>query len=693
MDINEYKIELMNEIASISKEKMCSQREAFVYYTTNFLEEMGEIYEFNESYFENIGNNRANILIDGYYYDKIQRELSLVVAYFDEIDVNSTLKWNDVDKLIKQSMNFFKNLDYIIENGEEASLGYSTAKFVKEYWTAFKKLKIVIISNLEVANSKKLKNIKSDDYDAKRVSFSVWGLDRFYRITESRFSQEPSIIHFGDYDEEGILALNASGSECEDYQAYLAIISGNLLSKLYDDYGAKLLEGNVRSFLQNRGKVNKAIRATLISQPDKFFAFNNGIAATANSVKTTEKNGKLYITEVENFQIVNGGQTTASIFNVKYIERKSNLLGVYVPMKLSVIDNKMSETLIPEIAKTANTQNKVSAADFFSNHPFHIKIKDISRRLWAPEIDGNQYKTIWFYERVRGEYRSEMMKMTKAESNRFMMLNPKNQKITKTDLAKFYNSIFGYPYEVSKGAQRNFTFFSELTAKKWIKNNFEFNEEYYKKIIVGKIIFNSLEKMVSNATWYEKAFRANIVTYSIAIFFGEIEAKFSEKAFNYDTIWKIQKLPSKLIRIFKNITYSVFLEITRDVYGRTKNVTEWCKKKDCWIEMKKNMLVKLDGIDSFLVDGSEIIEKEKKIKKEEKEYSKINVQIEVVNKGGAYWEKVMDFGIKNKLLFGKNLSILNIAVNMEKSGKVPSENQCKIIMAILNSYIEEGFKA
>lgn len=74
-------------------------------------------------------------------------------------------------------------------------------------------------------------------------------------------------------------------SASEKYSVYLAIISGELLAALYDEYRDRLLEKNVRSFLQVKGAVNKGIRDTLRDEPEMFLAYNNGISVTAEGVE------------------------------------------------------------------------------------------------------------------------------------------------------------------------------------------------------------------------------------------------------------------------------------------------------------------------------------------------------------------------------------------------------------------------
>jgi AIPR protein/MobA/MobL family len=200
-----------------------------------------------------------------------------------------------------------------------------------------------------------------------------------------------------------------------------------------------MAKANVRTFLQARGKVNQGIRTTILTEPGMFFAYNNGITATAQSVEVEATSSGLKITRILDLQIVNGGQTTASLFHTRRKD-KASLSGIFVQMKLSVIDSDESEKVVPRISEYANTQNRVNAADFFSNHPFHVRLDEFSRRIWAPAQQGAQRETKWFYERARGQYADAQAKLTPAEQKRFKAENPKPQMFTKTDLAKFENT-------------------------------------------------------------------------------------------------------------------------------------------------------------------------------------------------------------------------------------------------------------
>lgn len=305
-------------------------------------------------------------------------------------------------------------------------------------------------------------------------------------------AKEPIEIDFSEFKIGVLPCIEAIDCKSMNYKSYLATIPGDVLVNIYIKHGARLLEGNVRSFLSVRGKVNKDIRKTILTSPEMFFAYNNGIAATAS--KADIEGNSIY--KITNLQIINGGQTTASIANV-VLKEKADVSKVMVPMKLSIVDDEKAEEMIPIISRCDNSQNKVDEADFFANHPYHIRIEELSRKTYAPAVNGNQVQTLWFYERERGQHTQAQMKLTKKQCKNFLERNPKSQVIKKVELAKYLNTYECLPYMVSKGAQINMRNFAKTISKKWEDNDAVFNKFYFQKVVSLAILFKSTEKIIS----------------------------------------------------------------------------------------------------------------------------------------------------------------------------------------------------
>lgn len=467
MDKNEYRELLLSEINVNSKLDTSSTRENFIEYISDLLvnsEELDESIEY--LYFEGLAKNRQKVQIDGYSYSELDNVLSLyvIIPLGESIEIES-LTLTDANKYLSRAKSFISDVDYILEYAEESAPAYDFAIDVQNRFINVKGYKIYLLTDKLM--SRTIKNIDNDILNGKEVEHHIWDIERLYNLYESRMGKEDIIIDLSEFSDYSIPCLSAG--KTEEYEAYLCNIPGMLLANLYNKYGGKLLEGNVRSFLQTKGKVNKGIRETILTKPEMFFAYNNGIAATAHNIEMIEKNGVCYLNKITALQIVNGGQTTASLamalLNDKKEGAEESLKRIFVPMKLSVVSPEKAEKLIPNISRFANSQNKVSDADLWSNHPFHIRMEEISRRIIAPAETGKQYGTNWYYERANGQYKQETYKATQAVKDKFKQRNPKEKMFTKTELAKYMNIKQELPHIASSGGQKSFAKFAESVTK------------------------------------------------------------------------------------------------------------------------------------------------------------------------------------------------------------------------------------
>jgi len=407
-----------------------------------------------------------------------------------------------------------------------------------------------------------------------KVSRHIWDLQRLNQVLSSGSKREAIEIDFQKEFEQLIPCLEISDGN-PDYKTVLAVFPGNILADLYGSYGARLLERNVRTFLQARGKVNKGIRATLNTEPDMFLAYNNGITGTAENIIFNEYKHGTGLKYLRDFQIVNGGQTTASLYHTQKRD-KADLSDVFVQAKICIIsDRRKVDKVVPLISRYSNSQNKVSDADFYANDPFHMEIEELSRTTWAPASAGSNQQTRWFYERARGQYNDEKSKLTPAQRRKFNLENPTRQKFTKTDLAKFENTWNQFPWIVSLGAQKNFR---DFTARISERKGFKADQDYFQKLAVKGILFRSAERIVSSQKY--GGYRANIVTYSLAWI-----SFLSYQRIDLNRIWKQQVLSENLSETIRKISKTVHLHITNPPDGR--NITEWCKKKECWNGLKE----------------------------------------------------------------------------------------------------------
>ena len=692
MNIIDFRKEILDEVALESESNCSTFTDEYINYVTNLMIDLQEIDGYEECYFEKTGKQNKKIMIDGYSFDPIDNTYSIFIANVKNEENMATITSKQIDTLYNRMKNFIEHSlnKFIQENCEESENGYTLACDIEENINKISKFRFYIITDEMLSD--RIKVIEKEKIYDKPVELNVWDIGRVYANVMSTKEKETIEIDLIDKYKKGINCIRVNECGYDEYQAFLAIIPGDMLADLYITYGARLLEGNVRSFLSVRGKVNKSIRNTIINEPNMFFAYNNGIAATASQIGTELRDGNLVITKLKDLQIINGGQTTASIANA-VLKKETDATEIFVPMKLSIIRDEKIEEVVPQISRCANSQNKVDDADFFSNHPYHIRIEEYSRKITTPYIDGNQYGTIWFYERARGQFVQEQMKLTLAQKKKFLLRHPKNQVIKKVELAKYLNAMNGLPHIVSKGTQYNMRNFADKISKEWEKDNSIYNEKYYKNVISLAIIYRETEKLVLAQDWYKevKSYRANVVAYTISILFYIIKTKYPKLTIDFNSIWAKQKMYLGLKKQILVTTKEVFDFINRED-RLTLNVTEWCKKEECWKRAQKhNWTINDSFIDSLVSKESEKIElsESRKIRKLD---NQLNYEIELVNLGEDYWKKVYDWGKNNKILSYNEDIILKKATNYLTTGIIPTDKEAKRVFEIRERLYQEGLK-
>lgn len=624
--------------------------------------------------------------VDGYWFTD-DGVLDLFIADFDSRTELSTLTQTNVSAIFKRLANFLEasKEKELHRDLEETSPEYGLSREIADRNGLIRQARFFLFS--ERTLSERLKALEDNSVADIPISYHVWDVSRLHRQRSSRGHKEALNLDLIEMFGDGVACLPAHLGR-DTYPSYLIVIPGEILSALYDKYGSRLLEQNVRTFLQARGKVNKGIRTTILAEPGMFFAYNNGITATAQEVETRTTDEGLQITRILDLQIVNGGQTTASLFHTARRD-KASLEQVFVQMKLSVVDSEESEQVVPRISEYANTQNRVNAADFFSNHPFHRRMEEFSRRIWAPAQQGAQRETKWFYERARGQYADAQSKLTQAGRRRFKAEYPRPQMFTKTDLAKFENVWEDHPKWVNLGAQKNFARFAARIGKEWVKSPGSFNEFYFRRAIARGIIFRRTEKLVSSQPWYNGGYRANIVAYAIAAI-SEI-CKQRNKGVDFIGIWNTQMLHPSLIDALTVSSLFVNEHITQPPQG-IANITEWCKKDACWQRIQVQVTTLESKLPRAFWDNLVSLEQHKAEERDAKKTQKIDdgiaLQRQVFDVPPKDWTLILEQGMKKKFLTPKEVGVLRIAQQIP--ARIPSEKQSAVLIAVLEKAREEG---
>ena len=512
---------------------------------------------------------RNSYAISGYELDEDDGRLDLFVTLFTGSPKPGRVPRKEVDAAIEGALKFRADAaGGVHKKLEEASPAYDMAERI-HVTKDIGRIRVYVFTDGIV----KAVERPTTQRDGAVVSYHVWDLVGLLRLARSGAHPEPinlKIKELGRFEVPCIEAPASTG----DYRAYLAIFPGPLLAAIYSTFGPRLLELNVRSYLQARGKVNAGIRNTIKKEPEHFLAYNNGISVTAARVDLEPgKAGTLVLTAIDDMQIVNGGQTTASIFNASKKD-KADLSKLYVAAKITVVPPNLIDEFVPKISRYANSQNKVNEADFAANDTFHVSVEQLSRSVWAPAPEGTQKMTKWFYERARGSYADALaQEETTARRDKFKADFPTSQKFTKTDLAKFENSWDQLPHVVSMGAEKNFQEFAIAIGRQ----RRAIDEAEYRNIIARAILFKATETIVTRLRLV--GYRANVVAYSIAYLAHQTESKL-----DLDRIWQSQGVTPRTIKALEAIAPRVYEGLTE--HPGVGNVTEWAKKAACWDEIR-----------------------------------------------------------------------------------------------------------
>ncbi|MGH7641461.1 MAG: AIPR family protein [Candidatus Dormibacteria bacterium] len=626
--------------------------------------------------------------IDGYGGDPASAEgvLSLIVADFNASTEIATLTATEMDSIFKRAMNFLeRSLDHGFRNSlEETSPAFGLVDLIAKRWPAILKVRLLLISNRVL--SARVDGRPAGEQAGVPVTFSLWDLSRLHRFVCSGTGREDLLIEL-EKDFGGALPALPAHLSGTDYEAYLVVVPGSQLAAIYDRWGARLLEQNVRVFLQARGKVNKGIRNTIEHDPEMFFAYNNGITATAEAVeKRTTENGIL-LTGLRNLQIVNGGQTTASI-HAAMRKQDVTLSKVFVQMKLSIVDPGRAIEIVPKISEYANTQNRVSAADFFSNHPFHIRMEEFSRRLFAPSPDGTFRESKWFYERARGQYQDERGRQSEAHRKRFDLEYPRTQVISKTDLAKYLNSWNGHPDTVSRGSQKNFADFAAAIGAEWDRSSDAFNEGFFRESVAKAIAFRETERLVSEQPWYQGGgIRSRVVPYAIAKLAHDAEKR--GRYVDFGGIWRGQALSHHLISALTVASEAVH-GIVVDAGPENPNPLEWAKQPACWSRVQALDMDWPSGWTEMLATAEERASDRRSAAKDQRLLNGIEAQTLVLKAGGPFWRAAREWGTERGILTPVEADILAVAASIPS--RVPTEKQSTRAVGALRRLHAEGYQ-
>lgn len=701
MDIQEFRSQLLAELREKSESEGTSLPEQFLTKALDELEIFGELKEPIPMSVRIAGRRGRLMGFDAYAYDEADSALVLIACDFREDEEGDELMTRTRIGELCRRMAYFVEESLtgdmaIYADGHRAAL-YLAREFKEKigtgegmYKSEVLRFKFYVLSNAQL--SRHMKDLTQEDLLGRPVTLNVWTLERFYQAYMSDVSEavEFDTVDFGC---PGLPCLKANPQEEAPYDSYLCVMPGRMLADLYLRYGSRLLQSNVRAFLSLRGKVNKGIRRTIMDEPENFFIYNNGISVVARSADFRGNK----IVHLRDFQIINGGQTTASLANaVIRKEARNGMDALFVPMKLTVVNvgDDMTEeeaeryfNLTKRISQCANSQNAVSDADFFSNHPYHTTMEALSRKVLAPPAEGSTIATTWFYERSRGKWEQEQMKFTPAEQKRYREEHPKKQVIKKEKLARCLSAFAKKAHRACEASAQCFKHFASDIDDLWDTQHDSINEEYFKKCVCMVIVFDAIDSMVGAAPWYPRnGTKTDIVAYAIAKLMTLIPAG---RDIDWVTIWKRQRIYPALADELYDIAREAHEFLTKTAAGRYAHIV--AKTEPTWTDFQKARWTLSEEFLCSLVSLNDQKVVEQQAKRAHRFNANVDNQVEIFKLGARYWMEVYNALRSERILSTGDVELIRNIATQISGGRLPISSQCKRLMKVIEKAEDGGY--
>ena len=582
-----YRQTLLGEISAETAVGMGYSSTRFVDRACSVLENGEEFTEFNVCRVSGQVSRGWPVQLDAYSFSPSDGVLNLIVSIFSGVDEPEPLLTEEVKRTVAAAFRFLEGSvhEALADSWDESHDAHAVCSEIFSFATAGEMTKacIYVISDRPLGTS--IGKMPDLSLGTQPVDLHLWDIARLARMEASARGREDIVIDFKIEYGAGIPALPAGLDSEARYDSYMCVMPARILASLYDRFGGRILEQNVRAFLGDNRKVNKGIRDTLRTEPEMFFAFNNGLTVTVSELETaTGDSGHFEITKATGLQIVNGGQTTASLYWAS--KAGVDLSKVQVQMKLSRLPEDGFEDAVHNIARFANAQNAVSASDLFAGHPYFKRLEGISRGTLAPPSKAGQGNSYWYFERTTGSYKVELRRKKALESKLWQMLNPKKQILTKTDVARYESTFDGLPYVVSSGAQKNIAAFGKSIAQRWGQDPTSFDAPYFQRLVGRAILTRAVDAAIPAQKWYPGSIVRPLASYTLALMSSRMRAAGVQPA--YDVVWRTQWPPDIFMQEAMRVAELV-LPLLMDIpeeQVRNRLVTEWVKREGCWVRVE-----------------------------------------------------------------------------------------------------------
>jgi hypothetical protein len=672
--IAKFSQELVSEVdEGLSTETPFSQ-EIFTRLILERLEEAGHLDTTFPLYQEGRIRNAA-YRIDGYAFDEERFRLDLFTTLYSGDIPPGKIASADVTKVLERALRFAGAcVDGLASQLEPANTDASDlARLIETNAKELTAIRVVLLTDGITGNI-----APPTEWRGKPVEFESYDIVRLFRVLGEGETRGDITVDLEALTGGSVPCLHVPAQN-DDYDAYLAVLPGDALSQLYERYGVRLLELNVRAFLglQGRKSVNAELRRTISEQPSMFLAYNNGIVATVDELDIiSSPSGGLEIRSLKGLQIVNGGQTTASLHRARRKDSFS-LDHIAVPVKIIKVGGADLSEMVAAISRAANRQNTVQLADFSANDPFHQQIEVLANTTWLEDGKGR-----WFYERARGSYLAAEQKAgyRKTEQKTFRQQTPKQRRLSKLDVARYLSTWSGLPDKVCLGGQKNFQSFMQRLKDDPPPPP---DQAWFKRLIAIAVVYRAAEKKIRSMKF--PAYGAQITTYVVA----GISHRTGGRV-DFDRLWTKQAISPELEQLIAS--WAPQMDVLLRTSAGQRNPSEWFKKADCWKEVQSQLPAFTDPLPaelSYTRADSDSAMMPATGTHSVADYERIARCMQIPS---AHWMEVAELGSKAGLFHWKVAGICRTLAGYAAGGwdRKPSAKQAKPALEALRAAEEAG---
>ena len=635
-------------------------------------------------FYTRTGQRGRKLLVHGYSFNDFDNTLSLFLCDYSGQEKMGSITLTDFKALIRPVISFIEDSlsGHVEEITDPSDEGYALAREIRTNRDKIDRYAVYVVTDKK--RSDRFNSISEMKVDGKDLLCRIVDMDFLYAAVKEVSGPDDIEIDVREIcDIDGIPAMEAFTGDT-GFQSYLCIVPGTFLAESYKKYGSSLLESNVRSFLGLSGSTNKGIRQTIQEEPQLFFAFNNGITTTSTAISRDEE-GR--ILKFENLQIVNGGQTTVSIFN-EWKKKPRSVEDIYVLMKLTVAPPQIASEIVPRISQYANTQNAVKKSDLDSNNEFQKLMEYYSRNTRIPQMNGELGNKKWYYERTRNQFSQDPLNVNSPAE--FKRQFDKKRKIDKLDFARYRCMISMMPDKVAKGKEDCYNkYFRPMVQEKWEEDRDFFSTSYFTETVATRILYDTIHTEIPKRDWYGErgSILATLTNYSICKLFFMLSEK--DLKLNLAKIWEEQAVNDVVVRQTVSIA-RVFAEYMDSIQSQGMLGTQWAKQEKCWEDVK-SLRVEFDPqMKNYVLSTDQYNQNYAKSKRIDRESSKARDENAIIALTPEFWTKLANWREKNVGPFSlADASLVKIAKS--KGGNLNS-GQIKRLRVIIQDAWDNGYR-